>query len=155
MPDPISSTTPGACDPSIASCADFPPVPVGSAGAADPAIVNLEPVGVTGDAGAQALLRQYDATQACGTEKRTAALSCPAIGLGVLNAVGGDPLTGLATALHASVACGRDLSALSNCRDQAQALEASAAQVVADCHERGGRVSPGASANEIVCEVTP
>jgi len=155
MPNPVSSTAPSVCDPSIASCADFPPTPVASAGAASPSIVNLEPVVITGDAGAQELLRGYDASRACGNEKRTAASSCPAIGLGILNAVEGGPLTGLATAFYASIGCGRDLRAFLDCRDESEALKSSAAQVVSDCHDHDGRVAAGASANEIICEVRP
>jgi hypothetical protein len=155
MPDAISNTTSSICDASIASCEEFPPAAVASAGAVGPAVVNLEPVVITGDAGAQELLRRYDTTQTCGAEKNTAWLSCPAIGLGVLNTLEGGPLAGLASSFHASITCGKDLRAFSDCRDQAEALQGSAVQVVADCHDRGGIVSPGASANEIVCEVTP
>jgi hypothetical protein len=155
MPDAISSTTPSVCDASVASCADFSPPAVAAAGAVAPTIVNLEPVVITGDAGAQELLRRYDTNQSCGAEKHTAALACPAIALGVLNTLEGGRITGLASAFHASFICGEDLRAFSDCRDAAQALEASAHRVVSDCHERSGNVSAGASANEIICEVTP
>ena len=155
MPTPISSTASSVCDPSLASCQSAAPPEAAATTVVDSPVVGIEPVVVTGDAGAQALLRRYDASQACGSESQAAALSCPAIGIGVLNALEGGPLTGLATAFHASINCGKDLRALSNCRDEAEVLKSNAEQVVADCHDRGGAVSPGSSSNEIICEVTP
>lgn len=153
MPDPISNAsraTYSSCDPTLSSCADSPP---GSpSGGASPAVVTIEPVVITGDAGTQELLRRYD-SQACAAEKQTAKLSCPAIALGVLNAMEGGPSTGLATAFHASVTCGKDLRALYDCHEQRDALQSSLATAIADCHERDGVASIGASPNELVCEV--
>jgi hypothetical protein len=63
--------------------------------------------------------------------------------------------TGLASAFHASINCGKELRAVSDCRDEAEVRRSNAELVVADCHDRGGAVSPGASSNEIICEVTP
>jgi hypothetical protein len=154
MPAPISSSTSTICDPSLASCVDSPPPPVAPVAAAAPSTVTIEPVVITGDAGAQALLRRYDATQACGLEKQAAALSCPAIGLGVLNTLK-DPISGIASSFHAGLVCGKELRALSDCREQAEALQADAARVTDDCHARDGMVSPGAFSNEIICEVAP
>jgi hypothetical protein len=108
--------------------------------------VNLEPIVVTGDAGAQALLRSYDASQTCGLQQKTAALACLAVPAAVAD-------SGIASILVASINCGKELLAQSDCRNEAQALQSSATQVVNDCHDRGGRVSVGASRNEIICEV--
>ncbi len=153
MSDAISATTPAVCDASIASCPEFPPI--AAASATGPATVNLEPVVVTGDAGTQELLRRYDTTQTCGAEKHSAKLACSSIALGVLNAAEGGVVTGFATAIYASYTCGEDLRVFVDCRDDAEALRQSALRVVSDCHERGGAVSPGTFANEIICEVTP
>ena len=60
---------------------------------------------------------------------------------------------GLTGALHASVTCGKDLRAVYDCNQQNETLTASRAEVIADCHERDGIVKPGASQNEIICEV--
>lgn len=152
MPNPISSAGPSTCDPGNASCAEFPPAtPPAASGTA---VVNLEPVLVTGDAGAQALLRSYDASQACGQPRTDLYLACSAIVLGVANILDEGPIGGVASTFHASISCGKELRALADCRDEAQALQSSAAQLVDDCHERGGKVSAGALHNEIVCEVT-
>lgn len=145
MPNPISTTSPSACDPSLATCADVP-ADVPAPGAARPAAVSLDPVVVTGDAGAQALLRSYDAGQACNMQQKTATLACLAIPVAVVD-------NGLASAYLASVNCGKELRALSDCRDEASALQSAASQVIDDCHDRGGNVSAGASRNEIICEV--
>jgi hypothetical protein len=155
MSTPISSTTPSVCDPNLASCQSASPAVAATAAVVDSPVVSIEPVVVTGDAGAQALLRRYDESKACRPEWQAAALACPAIALGVLNALEGGPLTGLASAFHASINCGKELRALSDCRDDAEVLRSNAEQVVADCHDRGGAVSPGASSNEIICEVAP
>jgi hypothetical protein len=112
-------------------------------------------VAITGDAGANELLRRFDAGQVCGPEKRGARVSCPAILAGILNAIEGGPLAGVAGAFFSSVACGKDLRALSDCREQAEALEVSAGEAVADCHARDGIVMPGSSSTEIICEVRP
>jgi len=145
MPNPISSTNPSVCDPSLATCADFPP-DVPAPAAARPTIVNLDPVVVTGDAGAQALLRSYDASQACGAQTNAVVLACLAIPVGVVDG-------GISSAYLASLNCGKELRALSDCRDEAPAVQSSATQIVDDCHERGGNVSAGAARNEIICEV--
>lgn len=147
MPNPISSTTPSACDPSNATCADSPPV-VPAPAVASAATVTLDPVVTTGDAGAQALLRSYDASQACGAQQKAAAFACLAIPVAALG-------SGIPSVLYASINCGKELRALSDCRDEAQALQSTAAQVIDDCHERGGNVSAGPSRHEIICEVTP
>jgi len=147
MPSTISSTTPPTCDPHLASCADSPPAVPAPTVSATPT-VNLEPIVVTGDAGAQALLRSYDASQACGTQPQTTGLACLAIVAGVVE-------SGILSAFVASINCGKELRALSDCRDEALALQSSATQVIDTCHDRGGTVSAGASRNEIICEVTP
>lgn len=154
MPDPISSTNRSAyetCDLTTASCAESPPVaPLG----AQPAHVTIAPVVITGDAGAQELLRRYDSDQ-CAAPKQNAMLSCPAIGLGVSSLLEGGTLVASAlSALHASAVCGKDLRAVYDCNESSERLKESAAGVVADCHERDGLVKPGASLNEIVCEVS-
>ena len=153
MPDPISNPSHSAyeaSDPSISSCeatVGRPPVT-----ASGPPIVSIAPVVIEGDAGAQVLLRQYD-SQTCATQLQDAKLACAGIGLGVLNALEGGPLTGIASAFVASVLCGKDLRAAYDCERDRAALAASRADVIDDCHERGGVVKPGASSNEIVCEV--
>ncbi len=151
MPNSISSSSPSGCDPSIASCENSAPDAV----AGGPPIVNLEPVIVTGDAGSQELLRRYDASAACNTEKQSALLSCPGIAAGLLNTWEGGPLAGAASSFHASIICGKDLRAIFDCHEQAEALQSSATQVVDDCHERGGSVAAGSSSREIRCEVQP
>ena len=145
MPTPISSTSPSTCDPTISSCADSPSA-ADALPAAGPATVDVEPVVITGDAGSQALLRRYDASKACGPQEQGLFLACAAV---VTNAAESGP----ASAFLASIVCGGQLRALSDCRDEAQALRSSATQVVDDCHARGGNVSAGASQNEIICEV--
>jgi hypothetical protein len=146
MPNPISTSGASTCDPNIASCTDFPPAAPLPAVSSTPT-VNLEPIVVTGDAGAQALLRSYDASQACGPQKQALSLACLAIPVGVVDG-------GISSAFLASLNCGKDLQALSDCRDDAQALQSSATQVIDDCHDRGGNVSAASSRNEIICEVT-
>jgi hypothetical protein len=154
MPDPISNTNRPAyeaCDPSIASCADGPP-PAPSTVTSTPT-VTIAPVVITGDAGAQELLRRYD-NQTCSAQRQSAELSCPAIGLGVLNTLEGGPIVGIAAAFHASLICGKDLRTVYDCNEQSEAVNASLAGVIADCHDRDGIAKPGASQNEIICEVT-
>jgi hypothetical protein len=92
-------------------------------------------------------LRRYDASEACGVQKNAAFLACVAIPVAIKDG-------GVASAFLASINCGKELRALSDCRDDAQALQSSAKQVIDDCHDRGGNVSAGASSNEIICEVT-
>lgn len=147
MPRPISSNNPSACDPTLATCADSPPA-AAAPPAAKPATVDLAPVVITGDAGSQALLRRYDASKACDTQKHGVVLACAAV---VTNAAESGP----ASAFLASILCGGQLRELSDCRDEAGALQSSARQVIDDCHDRGGNVSAGASQNELICEVTP
>jgi hypothetical protein len=118
MPTPISSTRSSACDPSIASCADSP-TPADAPLAAGAATVDVAPVVITGDAGSQALLRRYDASKACDNQKQSLFLACAAV---VTNAAEGGP----ASAFLASIVCGGQLRALSDCRDEAQALQSSA-----------------------------
>jgi hypothetical protein len=151
MPDPISRTTPPACDPSVASCEDAPPSP-----AAVPASVTIEAVVITGDAGTQELLRRYESAALCSNEKQAALmLSCPAIGLGALNSIEGGPWVGVASAGLASIGCGKDLRALYDCHEHADILAEGARAIIDDCHERGGIAKLGSSLNEILCEVTP
>lgn len=155
MTDPVSTasrTSSNFCDPSVSSCAES-----GGAAAlpaAAPAVVTIEPVVIRGDAGAQQLLERYD-QQVCTEQKRSALLSCAAIGLGSLNALEGGEYTGVASAFHASVLCGKDLRSLYDCETQIESLRASARDVVDRCHEQDGVVKPGASLEEIVCEVAP
>jgi hypothetical protein len=154
MPDPISSTihpSYDTCDPNNASCAD-------SAPAAPPApastpVVTIDPVVITGDAGAQELLRRYE-SQTCSAQWQSATSTCSGIGLGVLNTLEGSPIVGIATALHASLLCGKELRAVFDCNEAAEALNASRAEVIDDCHDREGVARAGTSPNEIVCEVT-
>jgi hypothetical protein len=145
MPSPVSSTSSSACDPSLASCADSPPA-APPPSAARPATVDVAPVVITGDAGAQALLRRYDANQACGPEKRSAALAAANVPAAARE---GGPLS----TFIASITAGKELRALSDCQEAAQALESSAKQFIEYCHDRDGTVSAGASPNEIICEV--
>jgi hypothetical protein len=153
MPDPISSTTHATydtCDPTNASCADSGP-PAAPSTASAP-VVTIDPVVITGDAGAQQLLRRYD-SQTCSAQWQSAASTCPGIGLGVLNTLEGGPIVGIATALHASLLCGKELRAVFDCNEVAETLNASRAEVIGDCHDRNGVVKPGTSPNEIICEV--
>ena len=154
MTNTISFNSPSVCDPNLASCEDAPPVPA-TPPAAEPAVINLEPVLITGDAGSQELLRRYDASRACGAEKQTALLTCPTIATSMLNGLEGGPWTGVAGAFHGSVLCGKELRALFDCHEQAEAQQSSARQVVEDCHDRGGTIRAGASAQELICEVEP
>jgi hypothetical protein len=154
MPTPISSTAPSVCDPNLASCESAPPEPAAGK-TVGPPVVSIEPVIIMGDAGAQALLRRYDAGQACGQERQSAAASCPAIGVGIVNVWEGGSIAGLASSFHASLICGKDLRVLTDCREQAEILQSNAEQVIANCHDRGGTVGLGGSRNEIICEVTP
>lgn len=147
MPTPISSSNPSTCNPSTASCADSPTA-ADAPRAGSPPTVDIAPVVIAGDPGAQALLRRYDASGACGAQKNAAFLACVAIPVAIKDG-------GVASAFLASINCGKELRALSDCRDEAQALQSSATQVVDDCHDRGGKVSAGSSPNEIICEVTP
>ncbi|HYQ27079.1 MAG TPA: hypothetical protein VER04_07665 [Polyangiaceae bacterium] len=55
----------------------------------------------------------------------------------------------------ASLACGKELRSVHDCNETNDSLRASAAEVVADCHERDGTVKSGASPNEVICEVEP
>jgi hypothetical protein len=152
MPTSISSATSNACDPNLASCIDSPPAELPPVKAATPSVVTIEPVVITGDAGAQALLRRYDAEQACLQEKDTAILSCAALVPGALSTLK-DRVSGLAGSLLTSVVCGKELRALSDCREQAEARQSEAARVIDDCHARDGTVGPGACSSEIICEV--
>lgn len=153
MPSPVSRTSSSTCDPSIATCDD--PRPEATPAAREPAVVTIEPVVITGDAGSQELLRRYDASEACNAEKQSAALACPAIVAGVLNALEGGPWTGAVTSFHASVLCGKELRAVFDCHEGAEALQSSARRVVDDCHDLGGKVRAGSSNLEIACEVEP
>jgi hypothetical protein len=145
MPSPVSSTSSSVCDPTLASCADSPPA-APPPSAARPATVDIPPVVITGDAGAQALLRRYDASQACGPQEKNAALA----GAGIPAAIkDGGPLS----AFVASITAVKELAALADCEKAAQALESSAEKFITYCHDRDGNVSAGASPNEIICEV--
>ena len=124
----------------MASCADSPP-------AAPPtSVAKPATVDVTGDAGAQALLRRYDANQACGLQEKNAALAAAGIPAALKD---GGPLS----VFVASVNSGKELRALADCREAAEALESSAKQIIDECHDRDGSVSAGASQNEIICEI--
>ena len=153
MPDPISSTNRSAyeCDPAMSSCADRPPATTPPA--PSPPIVTIPPVIITGDAGAQELLRRYEGAQACSAERQTAATSCPAIVLGVLNAWEGGPLTGIASALYSSGICGRDLRAFYDCNEQRETHRESLAAAIANCHDCDGVIKPGETSNEFICEI--
>jgi hypothetical protein len=65
----------------------------------------------------------------------------------------GGPIVGLATALHASLLCGKELRAVYDCNAVNEMLNVSRIDVIADCHDRDGVVKPGATPTEIVCEV--
>ena len=145
MPTPVSSTSSSVCDPSMASCADSPPAAPPTS-VAKPATVDVAPVVITGDAGAQALLRRYDANQACGLQEKNAALAAAGIPAALKD---GGPLS----VFVASVNSGKELRALADCREAAEALESSAKQIIDECHDRDGSVSAGASQNEIICEI--
>jgi hypothetical protein len=154
MPDPISSANRSAdetCDPTISSCADAsrPSLPA----TVTAPIVTVDPVIITGDAGARELLRRYEGVT-CSAQKQSAASTCPGIGLGVLNALEGGPIVGIVTAFHASLLCGKELRAVYDCNDRKETLDAARANAIADCHDRDGVVKPGVSSNEIICEVT-
>jgi hypothetical protein len=72
MSTAISSTTSSVCDPNLASCQSASPPDAPAAAVVDSPVVSIEPVVVTGDAGAQALLRRYDASQVCGPGRAVA-----------------------------------------------------------------------------------
>lgn len=130
MPSPISSTNSSYYDPN-AQCT---PVDGGDGAAsvsasnapAAPPEVSIPPVVITGDAGAQQLVKQHDATRQqldCFLEGATAALACGKAGLAAArsifsstNVIG----TGLAiaTALADGVACGKELRAYYDCKNQ-------------------------------------
>lgn len=154
MPDPISSSSRSVyqtCDSSNASCADSPSAAPPMV--AELPVVTIAPVVITGDAGAQELLRRYDDAP-CAAAKQAVTLSCPAIGLSVLNLLeGGGPIASVVTALHTSVLCGKDLRALSDCSEHRESLKTSASAIVADCHDRDGVVKPGVTLSEIICEL--
>ena len=154
MPHPISTTSRSVyegLDPGMSSC-EAPDTALPAAAASGPNVVSVAPVLITGDAGAQALVRQYD-RHACSSELQSAQLSCPGIALGVLNVLEGGPLAGIASSLIASVLCGKDLRAAFNCEQDRAALATSRNAVIENCHEHGGVVTPGAASNEIVCQV--
>ena len=145
MPSPVTSTSSSTCDPTLASCADSPP-PAPPPSAARPPTVDLAPVVIAGDAGAQALLRRYDATQACTLQAKNAALAAAG--------VAGAASSGLLSTFVASVTAGKEARALSECHEEAQSLESSAKRIIDGCHDRGGNVSAGASQTEIICEIS-
>lgn len=154
MSTPVTRHTPSVCDPNLASCEDAPPIAATPATGGSP-VVHIEPVIITGDAGSQELLRRYDASQACSAEKRSALLTCPAIATAILGGLEGGRWAAVAGAFHNSVLCGKELRSLSDCYEQAETLQSSAHQVVEDCHDRGGIVHAGSSAQELICEVEP
>jgi len=147
MPTPISSSHSSTCDPNLASCADSPATADAPA-TGSPATVDVEPVVITGDAGSQALLRRYDESKRCDTQEQGLLLACAAVATNAFE-------SGPASAFLASIVCGSQLRALFDCRDEAEALQSSARQVIDDCHDRDGNVSASSSPNEIICEVTP
>lgn len=130
MPSPVSNTNasvydPNAqfspaqgCDPSNASCGPSQPSPSSP--------VTIPPVVVTGDAGAQKLVKQLDASRQapnCSLEGLNAAVSCGKAGI---SAAGGALLAttvvGAAVAAAAtfaeSISCGKDLRAYYDCKTQ-------------------------------------
>jgi len=92
-----------------------------------PRVVNLPPVMIVGDAGAQQLVQRYDTARKppdCSLEGAEAALACGKAGLvaagGIVLgplAVGGLPLA-VATTFAEGVSCGKELRAYYNCKTQ-------------------------------------
>jgi hypothetical protein len=132
MTTPISSTNSCYYDPN----AQFTPADGACSGGAPnvaaanpPAVsseVSIPPVVITGDAGAQELVRQHDAAREpadCSLEAETAALSCGKAGLAAASGIVSTPTVigaGLAAAatLAQGVECGRDLRAFYDCKTQ-------------------------------------
>jgi hypothetical protein len=154
MPDPISSSRPvyDTCDPNNACCNDPLPEAAPASAPSRGSVVNIDPVVVTGDAGARDLIRQYD-SQSCAIQTRNAAISCLAIGAAIRSAAVADPISATVSAFQTSLSCGKELRALYDCETEAAAQRASLAEVVSDCHEQGGVVKGGAEPNEVICEV--
>lgn len=114
---------PGACDSSRTSCAS-----AGEAAniAPPPAVIGLESVYVTGDAGARKLVEQYEQSRAapdCGRLQSSAALSCGAAVAATLTGIAGavtvvGAVGGAASAIVAGAVCGKDLAAVNDCEQR-------------------------------------
>jgi len=129
MTTPVSSSNSSFYDPN----AQFSPVggsdellSSSSSETLPPHEVTVPPVVITGDAGAQQLLKQHDAGRRasdCSQEGMNAALSCAKAGVaaagGALLAttVVGAGVAGAATLLEA-VSCGKDLRAFYDCKTE-------------------------------------
>ncbi len=158
MPDPIQScgyhsgydpsadvSAPPACDPTTTSCA---PPPAGK-----PAVVTLEPIVVEGDAGAQALLKQFEQSQ-CQNDKGAAALACATmLGSAALTGLSAPTGAGLVLGTSITVAnainCARLVTAYNDCVDDVQAQH----EAATSCEADGGVPLQGASEGELVCLV--
>ena len=124
MPTPVSGPNSSYYDQN----AQFSPVAGSSSadGAQSPAPVNVPPVVVTGNSGAQQLVKQLDAARKapdCSVEGKNAALSCLKTGVA---AAGGALLATTVVAAGVAVAatfteaisCGKDLRAYLDCKKQ-------------------------------------
>jgi hypothetical protein len=112
----LSSTD--GCDSSNASCG--PSAEPSSASARE---VTIPPVVITGDAGAQRLVKQLDEmrrTPDCSLEAKNAAVSCTKAGLAAAATVlaspsGAGAVIGVGVTFAESVSCGKDLRAYHDC----------------------------------------
>jgi hypothetical protein len=150
MPNPIQSTSnssvydPAACDPAIMSCQEFPP---------RSEVATIEPVTIEGDAGKQALLKQYDANQ-CWSKKGDAALACgtvvvSAVGTAVTSPTGVGLVAGAALTTMAAANCVRLIADYDDCVDESRSKREAAAA----CEANQGVPLLSASGDQIVCLV--
>lgn len=114
--DPNAQASPASgCDPSIASCGPSPEREL-----------TIPPVVITGDAGAQQLVKQHDAARRapdCSLEGKNAALSCAkagvtALGGALMSTTGIGVVVGVAATFSESLSCGKDLRAYYDCKTQ-------------------------------------
>lgn len=109
-----------ACDAATASCAASARQP-----SSVPAEVTHPPIMISGDAGAQQLVKDLDTARRspdCSLEAKNAALSCAKAGaLGMATALSSATvvaaLPGLAATVFESISCGKDLRAYYECEN--------------------------------------
>jgi hypothetical protein len=118
--DPNAQLNADGCDPNTASCQ-----PAAPAEASAPREVTIPPVLISGDAGAQQLVKQLDQAQGapnCSLEAKEATRTCgEAATAGVLGGLAATTvlgaIPGLALAFWEGVECGKDLRAYYDCEN--------------------------------------
>jgi hypothetical protein len=129
MTTPVGSSNSTFYDPNaqLSSTEGYPRTSASSEPAAEaPREITVAATVISGDAGAQHLLKQHDAARRapdCGVEAKTAGLSCAKAGITaaqgvVISSTGVGMVLGAAATLVEAYSCGRDLRTYYDCRSQ-------------------------------------